>query len=273
MSTSRRSHRRPLGRSPRAGRAPLATAALALTALVGLAACSSDGAGPATETTVAAESTTETTVPAEAAETAAPADSAAPAAPTDPTASAEAAASACPPAGGSEQQVRTFTAEQPMCIDPAKTYTAKVETTKGTFTVTLDAARAPKTVNNFVTLARWRYFDGIGFHRVVPGFVIQGGDPEGTGTGGPGYTFADELPQAGEYQIGSLAMANAGPNTNGSQFFVITGEAGAGLPPSYSLFGKVTEGMDVVMAIDALGQGDGPPSEPVTMTKVTITES
>jgi cyclophilin family peptidyl-prolyl cis-trans isomerase len=166
-----------------------------------------------------------------------------------------------------------FTSAQPMCIDVAKTYIATVETTKGTFEITFDAKRAPNTVNNFVTLARWKYFDGIGFHRVVPGFVIQGGDPEGTGGGGPGYDFADELPQAGEYKIGSLAMANAGPNTNGSQFFVITGEQGAGLPPSYSLFGEVTKGIETVTAIDALGVGDGPPSEPVTMTKVTITDS
>jgi peptidylprolyl isomerase/peptidyl-prolyl cis-trans isomerase B (cyclophilin B) len=235
-----------------------------LVASIGLGACGSDGDGTATEAS-----------PADAVATAGTDDPSAAAAPTDPASGGSAAPAAieCPATDGSTAQRRSFAAPLPMCIDPAKTYTATVETTKGTFTITFDAAKAPATVNNFVTLARFKYFDGIGFHRVVPGFVIQGGDPEGTGMGGPGYTFDDELPRAGEYEIGSLAMANAGPNTNGSQFFVITGEAGAGLPPQYSLFGKVTEGMDVVMAIDALGQGDGPPSEPVTMTTVTITES
>ncbi len=259
-------------------RARLALVPLALAALVGLTACSDDDPGlDAAETTIAA--TAETTVAADAAAETTPADAATEPAATDAAADAAggaaagAAEPACPPEGGPAEPVRRFSAELPMCIDVAKTYSATVETTHGTFTITFDAARAPKTVNNFVTLARWKYFDGVGFHRVVPGFVIQGGDPEGTGMGGPGYTFADELPQAGEYEIGSLAMANAGPNTNGSQFFIITGEAGAGLPPQYSLFGKVTDGMDVVMKIDALGQGDGPPSEPVMMTKVTITES
>ena len=111
--------------------------------------------------------------------------------------------------------------------------------------------RRAATANNFVFLARWHYYDGIVFHRVIPGFVLQGGDPTGTGTGGPGYRFADELPKPGRYELGSLAMANAGPDTNGSQFFIISGPQGVALPPKYALFGKVVTGLDVVAAIDA----------------------
>src|SRR4030081_2121314 len=139
--------------------------------------------------------------------------------------------------------------------------------------IALDPAAAPRTVNNFVFLARYHYFEGIFFHRVIPGFVLQGGDPTGTGTGGPGYRFEDELPKPGRYELGSLAMANAGPNTNGSQFFVISGRSGVRLPPQYSLFGKVVSGLDVVAAIDAIGTGSGTPKERVTIESVTITES
>ena len=114
-------------------------------------------------------------------------------------------------------------------------------------------------MNNFVFLARYHYFDGIVFHRIIPGFVLQGGDPQGTGTGGPGYRFEDELPKPGRYELGSLAMANAGPNTNGSQFFVISGPDGMRLPPLYSLFGQVVSGLEVVAAIDALGYQVGLP--------------
>ena len=160
-----------------------------------------------------------------------------------------------------------------MCIDPAKSYKATMETTKGTMEIALDPIGAPKTVNNFVVLARYHYYDGVSFHRIIPGFVIQGGDPEGTGRGGPGYKFEDELPQRGRYEIGSLAMANAGPNTNGSQFFIISGPQGAGLPPSYSLFGKVVAGIDVVKALNDVGTpGPGTPKEKVGMISVTITE-
>ena len=111
------------------------------------------------------------------------------------------------------------------------------------------------------------------YKRQIPGFVLQGGDPKGTGTGGPGYDFEDELPRPGRYELGSLAMANAGPNTNGSQFFVISGPSGVRLPPQYSLFGKVVSGLDVVAAIDALGTSSGKPKERVTIVSMTITES
>ncbi|MEW6153509.1 MAG: peptidylprolyl isomerase [Actinomycetota bacterium] len=180
----------------------------------------------------------------------------------------------CPAADGSSPKQQKFKSPPPMCIDPAKRYTATMETSKGTMTIALDPAAAPLTVNNFVVLARYHYFDGIVFHRIIPGFVLQGGDPEGNGRGGPGYRFADELPKPGRYEVGSLAMANAGPNTNGSQFFVISGPAGVRLPPQYSLFGKVVSGLDVVAAIDAVGSpGAGTPKERVTINSVTITET
>ncbi|MEA2685018.1 MAG: hypothetical protein QOE93_213 [Actinomycetota bacterium] len=183
------------------------------------------------------------------------------------------AATECPPADGSAPKKQRFSGPPPMCIDPEKKYTATMETTKGTMVIALDPARAPKTVNNFVVLARYHYFDGVSFHRIIPGFVIQGGDPDGNGRGGPGYKFEDELPRRGQYEIGSLAMANAGPNTNGSQFFIITGHHGASLPPSYSLFGKVVSGIDVVQALDAVGSpGAGTPKEKVGMISVTISE-
>ncbi len=162
-----------------------------------------------------------------------------------------------------------------MSLDESKAYAATVETDCGTFTVSLDAAAAPVTVNNFVSLARQGYYDGVVFHRVIPGFMIQGGDPTGTGTGDPGYRFADELPRRAnpQYPIGSLAMANAGPNTNGSQFFIVTGPSGESLPPSYSLFGRVTSGMEVVTKIEADGSRGGKPVVLHSMTTVTVTES
>ncbi len=183
------------------------------------------------------------------------------------------AATECPAADGSSPKRQRFDGPPPMCIDPSHRYTAEMVTSHGTMTIALDPIAAPKTVNNFVVLARYHYFDGIVFHRIIPGFVIQGGDPEGSGRGGPGYKFEDELPSAGRYELGSLAMANAGPNTNGSQFFVISGPDGVRLPPLYSLFGKVVSGLDVVAAIDALGSRSGSPKERVVIESVTITES
>ena len=179
----------------------------------------------------------------------------------------------CPAADGSSPVQQKFDGRPPMCIDPAKRYRAEMVTTKGTLSIALDPIGAPNTVNNFVFLARYHYFDGIVFHRVIPGFVLQGGDPTGTGTGGPGYRFDDELPKPGRYELGSLAMANAGSNTNGSQFFVISGPQGMRLPPQYSLFGKVVKGLDVVAAIDAIGTSSGKPTEAVTINSVTISES
>jgi cyclophilin family peptidyl-prolyl cis-trans isomerase len=178
-----------------------------------------------------------------------------------------------PATDGSSPKTQRFDGPPPMVIDLAKRYTAEVTTSKGTLTVALDPIAAPKTVNNFVFLARWHYYDGIVFHRIIPGFMLQGGDPEGSGRGGPGYRFDDELPAPGRYEIGSLAMANAGPNTNGSQFFIVSGPDGAALPPSYSLFGKVVNGLDVVKAIESVGSRSGAPSENVVIESVIITEA
>jgi peptidylprolyl isomerase len=178
-----------------------------------------------------------------------------------------------PATDGSSPQRRKFDTEPPMAIEADKRYTATMVTSKGTLTISLDHAAAPRAVNSFVFLARYHYFDGIDFHRIIPGFVVQGGDPTGSGSGGPGYRFADELPAAGRYEVGSLAMANAGPDTNGSQFFIISGSDGVRLPPSYSLFGKVVSGLDVVAALDAAGTRSGKPGEKVTIESVTIAEA
>jgi cyclophilin family peptidyl-prolyl cis-trans isomerase len=166
-----------------------------------------------------------------------------------------------------------YKAEPEMAIDPDKRYTAEMKTSKGSMTIALDAAAAPRTVNSFVFLAKNGYYEGVIFHRIIPGFMAQGGDPTGKGTGGPGYKFADELPSPGRYEIGSVAMANAGPNTNGSQFFIVSGQDGVRLPPSYSLFGKVVSGLETVAALDSVGTGGGAPKERVTIESVTITEA
>jgi cyclophilin family peptidyl-prolyl cis-trans isomerase len=183
----------------------------------------------------------------------------------------------CPKADGTEARVTTFGAPPPMCIDPANSYSAVVTTNKGLLTITLDPTYAPKTVNNFVVLARYHFFDNTVCHRIVPGFVVQCGDPTGTGTGGPGYTFADELPADGDYVIGSVAMANSGPdtNTNGSQFFIISGDHGASLPPKYSLFGEVDSDQDqVIEDLDAAGSLRGTPTkELVYIESVEIIET
>lgn len=183
----------------------------------------------------------------------------------------------CPPADGSANQQQSFDNAPPICIDSDASYSAEIVTNKGTLVVELDQSRAPLAVNNFVTLARYHYFDNTECHRIIPGFMAQCGDPTATGTGGPGYRFADELPEAGEYQIGSLAMANSGPDTNGSQFFIISGATGVNLPPNYTLFGQVTEGLDSTLpALDAAGNPESngvPPLEQVIIESVTIIEA
>jgi len=183
-------------------------------------------------------------------------------------------ATPCPNADGSSPQRREFDDAPEMCIDPSKRYTATMTTTLGEMVIALDASAAPKTVNNFVTLARYHYYDGIIFHRIINGFMCQGGDPTGTGRGGPGYRFEDELPAPGRYEIGSLAMANAGPDTNGSQFFIVSGSSGVGLPPQYSLFGKVVKGLEVVEAMQAVDtdRSDRPATD-VVIESVVIEEA
>jgi len=186
----------------------------------------------------------------------------------------------CPEADGSSERITSFESAPPVCIDTSKSYTAQISTTKGDYTIELDPEAAPETVNNFVVLARYRYYDGVAFHRILPGFVVQGGDAVGPspGIGNPGYELTDELPAVipGSdkfYQNGSVAMANSGPNTSGSQFFVVTGESGEDLPPQYSRFGQVVDGMDVVMDIEAVGSPSGSPTEEVIINSITITES
>ncbi len=164
---------------------------------------------------------------------------------------------------------------------------ATIETTAGTIAVELDDADAPKAAANWAKLAREGFYDGVIFHRVIPDFMIQGGDGEfgrvdekgairnrgRVGTGGPGYKFADE-PFTGDYARGALAMANAGPNTNGSQFFICHADLRGKLPKSYTVFGKVTSGLEVVDAIaTAPRDGRDYPDAPVAMTKVTVAEA
>jgi len=159
-----------------------------------------------------------------------------------------------------------------MEIDPEKNYTARMETDKGEMVIELFADKAPKTVNNFVFLARQGFYDDVIFHRVIDNFMVQGGDPTGTGTGGPGYKFEDEFdPSLKHDKPGMLSMANAGPNTNGSQFF-ITHVPTPWLDNKHSIFGQIQEGMDVLMSI--------PPRDPmntespsVKILKVSIEES
>src|SRR3954467_6773300 len=149
-----------------------------------------------------------------------------------------------------------------MQIDTTGTiYEVTLDTPRGTIVMDLDPRLAPVTVNHFVSQARAGFYDGLTFHRVVPGFVIQGGDPEGSGRGGPGYRFADE-PVKGEYTLGAVAMANSGPNTNGSQFFICIDDCRNKLQPLYNLFGYVIDGIDVAQSIK---QGD-------VMKSVTVTE-
>jgi len=196
----------------------------------------------------------------------------------EPEATTEAGATTSAPAGPCE----TVDAPQPKAdggetaptlpLDTSKTWDLVVETSCGSFTIRLDLQRAPKTAASLVSLAQNGFFDGTTFHRVVPGFVIQGGDPTGTGTGGPGYQTVDVPPPGSAYTEGVVAMAKAGfeaPGTSGSQFFVVTG-ADIGLPAEYAVVGEVTEGLETVKAIDALGVGDGPPSQPVVIEQVTV---
>jgi cyclophilin family peptidyl-prolyl cis-trans isomerase len=159
-----------------------------------------------------------------------------------------------------------------LSIDLARSYTATLDTNHGEIVIELDPARSPQTVNNFVFLARDGYYDGVIFHRVIENFMIQGGDPTGTGMGGPGYKFRDEIEGHGSYGRGTVAMANAGPHTNGSQFFICHSDTG--LPHSYTIFGKVSSGMEAVDSIASTStDGNDKPHDEVVINKVTITES
>jgi peptidyl-prolyl cis-trans isomerase B (cyclophilin B) len=160
-------------------------------------------------------------------------------------------------------------------LDPAKTYAVTFETSCGDFTVKLDVKGAPSTAASFESLASSGFFDDTVFHRIVPGFVIQGGDPTGTGMGGPGYTTVDKPAPTATYTRGVVSMAKTAaekPGTAGSQFYVVTAPD-AGLPPEYAIVGEVSEGMDTVERIEALGQPDEQPSRPVVIEKATVSES
>lgn len=188
-------------------------------------------------------------------------------------------ATECPPEDGSADRVQVFAGPPPDCLTAGASYTATFATSSGSFTATLDAEAAPETVNNFVVLSRYRYFDGVPFHRVVPGFVIQAGDGDGApwNDNDLGYEIADELPtDSTAYTDYSLAMANSGPGTNGSQFFVVLPGGGAQLQPLYSFFGQVTEGQEIVDSIGALGSAgsaNGAPTSTVLIDSITITET
>ena len=180
-------------------------------------------------------------------------------------------ATAFPPFDGSAPKTQEFPEAPEMGIDPSKRYTATMNTSLGEIVIALDAIKAPTTVNNFVFLALNHYYDGVIFHRIINGFMCQGGDPTGTGRGGPGYRFEDELPKPREYQIGSVAMATAGPNTNGRQFFIVSGPSGVGLPPQYSLFGQVVKGLEIVDEMQRVPTGGGDkPKTDVVINSVEI---
>jgi hypothetical protein len=186
----------------------------------------------------------------------------------------------CPAADGSAGRVVVFKANPPQCLTDGKTYTAEVETNKGSYTIALDRANSPSNVNMFVYLARYHFYDNTPCHRIIKDFMFQCGDPTGTGSGGAGMKVPVEAPKSGKYELASVAMAKVGgATTNDSQFFVVTGASGIGLPPDYSLLGKVTAGFDTTAraieaaADPAVASSGVPPLEPITILKVTITES
>ncbi len=180
----------------------------------------------------------------------------------------------CPATDGSSEQVRVFDGVPPSCLTAGVDYSAVLDTSFGTLEIDLAQDTAPTTVNNFVYLSRYQYYDGLSFHRIVEDFVIQGGDPDGNGTGGPGYSFEDELPDdISAYQPGTVAMANSGPNTNGSQFFIVTADEWPG-QPAFSIFGEVTEGLDDVIEVSQVQVDPGSvPVDDVIINSVEIIES
>jgi cyclophilin family peptidyl-prolyl cis-trans isomerase len=191
------------------------------------------------------------------------------------TTSPQQAAGAAASGTGAGPARKQYSAPPAMVIDPSKHYTATINTTKGTMKAELYANEAPITVNNFVVLSRDGFYNGIKFHRIIKGFMVQTGDPRGDGTGGPGYEFKDE-PVKRDYTRGTLAMANAGPNTNGSQFFIV--QTDYPLPKQYTIFGKLTKGLETLDAIantpvGPAANGDkSAPQEDVHITSITIGE-
>jgi cyclophilin family peptidyl-prolyl cis-trans isomerase len=199
-------------------------------------------------------------------------------------ADAAAVKAGCPSSTKTTVNTQKYASAPPMTLDTSKTYTATVKTTTGTFDIALDAKTAPQTVNNFVFLANKGFYHCVVFHRVIPQFMNQTGDPTGTGSGGPGYTIPDEYPPkasnpAAQYPVGSVAMANTGqPHSGGSQWFVVAGPQGESLPNTYTLFGTVSSGMSVVNTINKQGNSSPssngvPPAVTQRILSVTIHES
>ncbi len=210
------------------------------------------GGGSTSNTLAADESSTSSSVPADSVDTTVPS------VPTPPPSTSRGAGPL------------SYDGPPALTIDPSAQYTATITTNLGDIVIEFFADSAPQTVNNFLFLAQQGYYDGVIFHRVIPGFMIQGGDPTGTGRGGPGYSFADELTTPRAYNRGIVAMANSGPNTNGSQFFIM--QADYGLPYSYTIFGEVTAGMEVVDAIAAIPTGPGDrPTTDVVIGSISVT--
>lgn len=201
--------------------------------------------------------------------------------PTQAQANALAVAAGCPASTATRVNTLQWSSAPAMTINTSLNYYAHFSTTAGNFVVELNAKTAPITTNNFVFLANHNYYHCVIFHRVIPGFMIQGGDPTGTGTGGPGYTIADEYPKTGNptYPLYSIAMANTGsPHSGGSQFFIVTGSEGETLPASYSLFGQVVSGFNAVMAINNEGNSNAsangePPAVTNRILNITISNS
>jgi cyclophilin family peptidyl-prolyl cis-trans isomerase len=178
---------------------------------------------------------------------------------------------ASPAAAAAKPATKSFAGPPPMSIDQNKAYTATIKTSQGEMTAELYAKDAPNTVNNFVFLSKEGFYNGVIFHRIIKEFMVQTGDPQGTGMGGPGYKFNDELSGPQTYQKGTLAMANAGPNTQGSQFFICHGARAVSLPKNYTIFGKVTGGLEVLDKIAALPvkpSASGENSAPVEPPKI-----
>jgi len=241
------------------------------TAIVALsAACSSPAAQTVPQAKSAAEQPKPTAPPA--AGQSAPA--AAQGSPKPVAAGSPAVAAKAPGAPG-----KSWERPPAMQIDPNKTYVATIKTSLGDMKAELYAKDSPNTVNNFVFLAREDFYDGVVFHRILKDFMVQTGDPTGTGSGSPGYRFGDELTNPRGYTKGTLAMANAGPNTQGSQFFICHGPNAETLPKSYTIFGKVTDGMDTLDKIASVPVQRGrsaevsTPTDPPTIVDVTIAES
>lgn len=180
--------------------------------------------------------------------------------------------------GGKTEPVTTVVksgdlSEPSQVLEPGQSASVTMMTSEGSFTIALDTERAPVTTNNFAYLTEEGFYDGLGFHRIVPDFVIQGGDPLGDGTGDPGYKVVEAPPKDLKYDVGVVAMAKSGteaPGTSGSQFYVVTGEGGQSLTPDYALVGKVVEGMDVVQKIGSLGGPDEQPTKDVVIEEATL---